>query len=207
MKRRIPQARSEPPPRRRPRCRRSDGGTALKSTAMKKPAYMIWALCVVLAATAPGLFAEGKEGKPPAHPAGAAPKAPPPSAGRPVYPLDRWAAMNPAQREALMSKMTPERRANLEKRLAKWQSMPEAQKERVRNLTPAQRQILTAHAQWMQTLPPERRQAIRHQINMFEQMSPEARQAELNSPSFSRKYEPVERDHIQKVVSTMPKDE
>jgi hypothetical protein len=185
---------------------------------MKKPAYMTWVLCVVLAAAAPGLFAEGKEGKPPAHPASAAaPKAPPPkagqapgnnpNAGRPVYPLDRWAAMNPAQREALMSKMTPERRANLEKRLAKWQSMPEAQKERVRNLTPAQRQILTAHAQWMQTLPPERRQAIRHQINMFEQMSPEARQAELNSPSFSRKYDPVERDHIQKVVSTMPKDE
>ena len=194
---------------------------------MKKPVHMSCALWLIFAISAPGvltpqLVAQNKESKP-SRSGEAGPKAPPapkstspakPSQGanrgekidRPVYPLDRWAAMNPAQREAAMAKMTPERRASLEKRLAHWESMPEAQKERVRNLTPAQRQILAAHAQWMQTLPQDRRQTIRRQIQMFEQISPEARQAELNSPSFGRKFDAEERDHIQKVVSTMPKE-
>jgi hypothetical protein len=179
---------------------------------MTKRVYILWALWLVLAATAPELSAQPKEGKPaPAPKAGHPPNAPAGAngekAGRPVYPLDRWASMSPTQRDALMSRMTPERRENLQKRLAHWQTMTEAQKERVRNLTPEQRQILAAHAKWMESLPQERRQVIRHQVNMFEQMSPEARQAELNSPSFGRKFDAVEREHIQKVVSTMPKDE
>jgi len=123
---------------------------------------------------------------------------------RPQHPLDRWAAMSPAQREAALAKYPPAKQQNIRQRLAKWMDMSEEQKERVRNLTPEQRRILTTHSQWMQTLPQERRQAVRKQINLFEQMSPEARQAEIESPSFNRRFDVTERDHIKQVVSTMP---
>jgi len=198
-----------------------------------KPAYIKWAVWVALAATAPGLFAQPKEGKqapPPApHPAGsvAAPKAaagppkpaqqqlkagPPggPKLDRPVYPLDRWAQMDPAQRQAALAKLPPERRENVQQRLAHWETMPEVQKERVRRvwlLPPDQKKIVREHTEWLQTLPQERRVVLRKETNLLEQMSPEARQAELESPSFNRKFDGVEREHLQKIVSTMSKEE
>lgn len=189
---------------------------------MKKPVYTIWALWVALAVAVPGLFADAKEGNKGAQagPRAHAPAAPPPPqaghfpgagqrADRPVYPLDRWAAMSPAQRDEMMSRMKPERRQNLQERLAHWQSLPEPQKERVRAffaLPPDQKRIVREHAEWMKTLPQPRRQAIRHQLQVFEQMSPEARQAELDSPSFTRRFDPVEREQLRKMVSTMPRE-
>jgi hypothetical protein len=191
---------------------------------MKKPVYTVWALWVVFLTAAPGLYPEAKEAKQ-AHPPPAAAKppagAPRPAAGgkppqpgggangRPVYPLDRWAAMSPAQREAAMSKMTPERRENLQKRLDHWAGMSEVQKERAREfaaLPPDQKKIVRDHAEWIQTLPQERRQAVRKETNLLQQLSPEARQAELDSPSFGRKFEEEEREHLKKIVSTMPKE-
>lgn len=105
--------------------------------------------------------------------------------------------------------MKPERRQILQERLAHWQSLPERQKERARAfyaLPADQKRIVREHAEWMKTLPQERRQAIRHQLTLLEQMSPEARQAELDSPSFNRKYDPVEREQLRKMVSTMPRE-
>jgi hypothetical protein len=195
---------------------------------MKQPVYTLWALWVVFLTASPGLFAEAKDSKqshpPPAPKAGAGPPRPaagkPPQPGggpnassaangRPVYPLDRWAAMSPAQRDALMAKMTPERRENLQKRIAHWESMPEAQKERAREfaaLPPDQKKIVRDHAEWIQQLPQERRMAVRKETNLLQQLSPEARQAEFDSPSFSRKFDDDEREHLKKIISTMPKD-
>ena len=55
----------------------------------------------------------------------------------------------------------------------------------------------------MQQLPQERRPVVRKEINSLQSLSPEARQAELESPSFARKFNPDEREHIVKLVSTM----
>lgn len=123
------------------------------------------------------------------------------------YPLDRWSAMPPAQREAALAKLPPERRQNLEARLQKWQSMPEHQREMIRNMTPEQRQAAAQHGNWMKEQPAERQPVIRKQIQMLRQMSPEAREAELNSPSFQKKFSPAEREHIQKVVPILAEPE
>jgi Protein of unknown function (DUF3106) len=165
---------------------------------MKNP--RIGVLTVVLLAGASGVFAQAHGGAMPNR----VPPPKPERAVRPQHPLDRWAAMSPAQRDAALAKLPPERAQNIKARLAKWADMTEEQKDRVRNLTPEQRQTLTAHAQWMQTLPQERRQAVRKQVNLFQQMSPEARQAEIESPSFTRRFDAAERDHIKQVISTMP---
>ena len=126
---------------------------------------------------------------------------------RPQHPLDRWSAMSPQQRESALAKLPPERRENIEQRLAKWESMTPAQKERARNfaaLPVEQKLIVKEHAQWMQTIPQERRQAVRKEINSLQQLSPEARMAEIDSPSFSRRFDTVEREHIGKMLSTLP---
>ena len=117
--------------------------------------------------------------------------------------------MSPAQREAAMSKMTPERRENLQKRIAHWESMTEPQKEKARwfaGLPPDQKKIVREHAEWIQQLPEERRVAVRKETNLLQQLSPEAREAELDSPSFSRKFDEEEREHLKKIISTMPKE-
>jgi len=113
-----------------------------------------WMLSIILATASPVMFAQAHGGAMPN-------RVPPPKPeraqkpGRPVHPLDRWAAMSPAQREAALAKFPPAKQQNIRQRLAKWEIMTEAEKERVRNITPEQRRILTAHNQWMQTLPQE----------------------------------------------------
>ena len=170
---------------------------------MKKFVGMIGALWVVLVATTPGVLAQARGGAMPTR----VPPPKPERMARPEHPLDRWAAMPPRQREAMLSRMAPQKAENIRARLAKWEAMTPEQKERARNFAamPAdQKQIVRDHAQWMQTLPQERRQPIRKEINSLQSLSPEARQAEVESPSFGRRFSEDEREHIRKLVSTMP---
>jgi hypothetical protein len=126
---------------------------------------------------------------------------------RPEHPLDRWAAMPPREREAALAKLPPAKRENLEQRIARWETMTPAQKERARNFAamPAdQKLIVKQHAEWMQQIPQDRRAAVRKEINSLQQLSPEARAAEMEAPSFARRFDTVEREHIGKMVSIMP---
>ena len=182
---------------------------------MKRFAYLAGALWVVLVITAPEVLAQGRgHGPPPKPPASKlpAPKAPPskappqPMADRTEHPLDRWAAMPPKQREAELAKRPPEKAEELRKRIANWEKMTPDQKERARHfaaLPPDQKRVVREHAAWMQQLPDERRPIVRKEINSLQSLSPEARQAELDSPSFSRKFNADEREHIGKLISTM----
>jgi len=126
---------------------------------------------------------------------------------RPEHPLDRWAAMSPQQRSAALAKLPPARREKLTIRLAKWENMTPVQKERAREFAamPAEQKLIVKnHAAWMQQLPQERRAAVRREINSLQQLSPEARVAEMDAPSFQRRFDTVEREHIGKMVSIMP---
>lgn len=166
---------------------------------MNRFACMVGALLVALVVTAPEVLAQGRTG--------AQPKAPPPQKpARMEHPLDRWAAMPPQQREAALARRPPEKAEELRKRIANWEKMTPEQKERARHfaaLPAEQKRIVRDHAAWMQQLPQERRPVVRKEINSLQSLSPEARQAELESPSFARKFNPDEREHIVKLVSTM----
>ena len=173
---------------------------------MRQQLYTIGSLWVVLAAAASDVFAQAHGGVMPN-------RVPPPKPqraekmARAEHPLDRWMAMPPEQRERAMAKLPPERRANLDARLAKWAAMTPEQKERARDFAAMpvdQRKIVTQHAEWMQTLPQDRRQIVRKEINSLQHLSPEARQAELESPSFSRRFDASEREHIAKMIPVMP---
>lgn len=175
---------------------------------MKRFACMSGLLWLALAAAlTPQVFAQGRGGVmpnrvPPPKPERAAPL-------RQEHPLDRWAAMPPKQREsaiASMARRNPDRAAALQKRIANWEAMTPQQKERARafyNKPADQKQIIKEHADWMKTLPVERQQAVRREIGSLQALSPEARQAEIESPSFSRRFDATERERIGKMVSTM----
>ena len=172
---------------------------------MKRFALTAVALWVALVATTPQVLAQARGGVMPNR----TPPPKPERAARQEHPLDRWAAMAPKQRDsalAAMARKNPERAVALQKRIANWEAMTPEQKERTRafyNKPADQKQIIKEHAEWMQTLPQERRQLIRREINSLQSLSPEARQAELESPTFSRRFDAAERERISKMVSTM----
>ena len=169
---------------------------------MTKSLCMAGAMWVVLMTAAPEVSAQVRGGAMPNR----VPAPKPERMSRQEHVLDRWAAMPPKQREAALSRMAPQRAEKLRERLKSWEAMTPDQKERARHFAalPAnQKQIVRDHADWMQTLAAERRQPIRKEINSLQTLSPEARQAETESPSFIRRFNEDEREHIRKLVSTM----
>lgn len=170
---------------------------------MKRVASIAGALWMVLAAATPEVSAQARGG---AMPDRVAPMRPE-RAARQQHPLDRWTAMPPKVREAQLAKLPPEKRAQVEQRIANWEQMTPEQKERARHfaaLPVAQKQIVRDHADWMKQLAQERRPVVRKEINSLQSLSPEARQAEIESPSFARRFNEDEREHIGKLVPTMP---
>jgi hypothetical protein len=169
---------------------------------MMKNLLTAGALAVVLWATSPAVVAQQAHGGPSIN------RLPPPRPERPLpHPMDRWMAMSAQDREAALARVNPERREKLIQQIERWQRMSPRERERARwffNLPPDQKQIVTAFNKWMQTLPEERRPIIRREINSLQELSPEARQAELDAPSFTRKFDAEEREHIGKMISVMP---
>ena len=172
---------------------------------MKRFAGTVWALWVVLVAATPEVLAQARGGVMPN-------RVPPPKPERAErmerqqHPLDRWAAMPPRQREAALARRPPEKAAELRRRIAGWEAMSPEAKERARrfyNKPEDQKQIVKDHVQWMQTLSQERRPIIRKEIVSLQTLSPEARQAEVEAPSFAKRFNEDEREHIAKLVTTM----
>jgi hypothetical protein len=120
------------------------------------------------------------------------------------HPLDYWQNLTPQQRESQLSRLTPERSANIRRRLDNWNRMTPAQKEVARSMTPEKRKIASEHRAWLLEQAPERQQAILRQTRLLREMSPEARQAELSSPTFRRRFDATEREHIRKIISIIP---
>ena len=163
--------------------------------------FCIPGLLVALAA-APEVCAQARGGVMPNR----VPPPKPERMERPQHPLDRWSSMPPRQRDAALSRLPAEKADSIRTRLAKWEAMTPEQKQRARDYfgKPAdQKQIIRDHAHWMQELPQERRPVIRREVQSLQSLSPEARQAELESQSFSKRFNDAEREHISKLVSTM----
>ena len=91
--------------------------------------------------------------------------------------LDRWESMTPAQRERALSRLTPERRAQVEERLRRLEELP-----------PAEREQLRQRYQEFQKLPRDRQDALRLEIQALRSMRPVARIRRMNSPVFQRQY-------------------
>jgi hypothetical protein len=124
----------------------------------------------IVAAVAIGLAAAPLFGQ-----AGKAPKRVAPLAAGQA--LERWESMTPQQREKALSKLTPERRAQVEERLRRLEELP-----------PAERQQLRQRYQEFQSLPRDRQDALRLELQALRSMRPIMRQRRVASPAFQRQY-------------------
>lgn len=95
--------------------------------------------------------------------------------------LERWERMTPQQREKALSRLTPERRAQVEERLRRLDELP-----------PAERQQLRERYREFQRLPRDRQDALRLELQALRSMRPLMRRRRVASPEFQRQYSPDE---------------
>ena len=184
--------------------------------------YAALPVCLgLLAATS--VRAEQPNPKGGGHPA-AAPKSPkqpqakPPAAirrqgraGGVQDPVNRFMNMTPEQREKALSKLPPERRENIQRRLSELQKLPPEARTRLMNA-----------AEMLRTLPPERQQQVRQALRRFQQMpeerhavvqaemqkmeplSDEQRRERMNAEEFRNRYTPAEQQMMRNMLEVVP---
>lgn len=102
--------------------------------------------------------------------------------------LERLRQMPPEQREQVLSRLPPGRRAVAEQRL-----------NRLESLTPEQRTDLANRLREFQSLAVERRQALRAEIQNLRRMNPQARTSRLNSDEERQKFSAREIELLREV--------
>jgi hypothetical protein len=105
----------------------------------------------------------------------------------PAPAVERFLQMSPEDRERELSKLTPERRQEVEQRLARLQQLPPDQVQRLQEVYPA-----------FLNLRPVRRQAVRLEIQQLRQMRPALRKDRLSSDA--RDFTPEEMGILRQVT-------
>jgi hypothetical protein len=105
----------------------------------------------------------------------------------PAPAVERFLQMSPEDQERALSKLTPERRQQVEQRLNRLQQLPPEQAQRLQNLYPA-----------FMNLRPVRRQAVRQEIQQLRLMRPALRRDRLNSDASD--FSPEEMDILRQVT-------
>jgi hypothetical protein len=133
-------------------------------------------------------------------------------AANPITAVDRWNAMNPKQRERLLSKMPPERQKQFLDKVEKFNALPKEDQqlareryERLSSLPLEQQQVVRRDIARLNNLPPARRQAMNQEFMKLRKMSESERSAYLTSPEFRDKFYPVEQQmigNLTKVLAT-----
>ncbi len=154
-----------------------------------------------------------KPGAPPRPPAGARNRAAGAVAAKPfipqrprpaMMPVDRWNAMPPEQRERALSKLPPERQEKVRNQIARFNSLPEAEQQRLRQryqrlmaMPPEQQDVIRRQLAKFNGMPQERRQALAREMRKMRDMSPEERRGRFESEDFHERYSPDEQQTIQ----------
>jgi hypothetical protein len=127
--------------------------------------------------------------------------------------LDRLSRMPPAQRQRALEKLSPERRAQVEDRLEKYNQLPQAQKDRLRaqtetfqNLPPERQEAVRRMFRRYNNLPEDRRQPVRDELRQLRGMPESERNARMNSQEFWNKYSPGERQILENLTKLVPED-
>ena len=105
----------------------------------------------------------------------------------PAPAVERFLQMSPEERERALSKLTPERRQQVEERLNRLEQLPPEQVQRLRDLYPA-----------FMNLRPARRQAVRDEIKQLRLTRPALRKDRLNGDAGS--FSPEEMDILRQVT-------
>jgi uncharacterized protein DUF3106 len=117
----------------------------------------------------------------------------------PDNPLDRLLKMTPEQRELAIEKLPPQQQVNIRKRLANFDSKPQAEKDRelqklneLWSLPPDKHVLVAQQVNAFNALSPERRVAVRQAYANLSQMTPDQRAERLARPQFKSRFTPEE---------------
>jgi uncharacterized protein DUF3106 len=131
-------------------------------------------------------------------------------APNPITAVDRWNAMNPKQRERLLTKMPPERQKQFLDKVEKFNALPKEEQqlareryERLTNLPPDQQQVVRRDIARLGNLPPARRQAMNQEFLKLRKMSESERSTYLASPEFRDKFYPAEQQMIENLTQVL----
>jgi hypothetical protein len=121
----------------------------------------------------------------------------------PYNAVDRWNAMNPKQRERLLSKLPPDKKQQFLDKMDKFNALPKEEQrlareryERLSHLPPEEQQVVRRDMYRFDKLPPARRQAITEELLKLRKMSETERSAYLASSDFQDKFYPAEQQMI-----------
>lgn len=103
----------------------------------------------------------------------------------PAKELDRFTKMSPEAREKELSKLPPQRRANFEQRLARYQQMNPEQQERFKQ-----------QLEMMRKLPKDRQNAVRQKIQEIRALPPAERRKALNSEELNENFSADEKELV-----------
>ena len=149
--------------------------------------------------------------KPPAHPPnnkGKPGKGPGPGAKN-GSPIVEFLRMSPQQREKALKNLPPERRRNIEDRLARYDAAPPEQKarlERLWSLPPERQQHIRQSMQEVRDMPIERRRPMNQQIRRLQGMTPAEREEYFNSAEFHNRFTPREQEMMRDLSEILPPD-
>jgi phage-related protein len=147
------------------------------------------AVMLVCGAASPLAAQQEKPPKPPPAKSPASPKQQKAAVKRlnenPAKELDRFTNMSPEAREKELSKLPPQRRAQFEQRLARYERM-----------TPEQQERFKEQLEIMRKLPKDRQQAVKQKIQDIRALPFAERRKALTGDDFKQNFSPDE----QKVV-------
>jgi hypothetical protein len=108
--------------------------------------------------------------------------------------------MSPEQRDRMLSKLPPERKATVERRLERYNNLPPDAKKRLsdeydqfQKLAPEKQEAVRKMFREFNELPQDRRPQVRRELNQLRRMSAEDRQARLSSEEFRNNFDSNER--------------
>ena len=125
--------------------------------------------------------------------------------------IDKLSRMPPAQLQRELARLSPERRAQMEDRLEKYNRLPQAQKERLRaqtetfqSLPPEKQNEVRQIYRRFNNLPDDRRRPVHQELRRLRGMPEAERNARIDSEAFRNKYSPGERQILENLTALVP---
>jgi len=129
----------------------------------------------------------------------------------PPFLMERLSRMSPEEREGMLKRLPPDRRALLEDRLREYDQLPQEAKDRLRReyngfrqLPPEKQDEVRKMFRKFSELAPDRRRQLRRELMQLRDMPADKRGLVLNSERFRSEYSEEERDLLEHLSGALP---
>lgn len=132
--------------------------------------------------------------------------------GPPPDLVERFSQLSPSERQDALSKLPPERREMMERRLENWANTPPDQRRRLagsyarfQEMSPEkQQEVRGLFRRFSETFPPERRPEAQAAIRRLRNADPEERKNILNNRRFGSSFSDEEKKLLEQMATEIP---